>query len=252
MNALVSPDSDLWVQACKEGLAMIPSELQVALQCGSGLPLVSLQAGCECCFTTAVLRCCFLLWHLGLNSGVPIPIQSLFVPQEPLWTVLPGSQREGIAETNSLLAVPHCIHTLSIPSSKYGFVNSDVGYAVCPQMPFPNQTLASLFHSMPYGGIFSIHWIWCHSTCLAQRPWDVGGPASVVSSELVFLPRDEFMVSWAIGDGRGACSVVDHFFCLLVMEFLEFLCFSKMDAVRYFLRAMAGGMEKLWLEIALH
>lgn len=79
----------------------------------SSLPLVSLQAGCEHCFTT-----------LGLNSGVPLPIQLLFVPQEPLWTVFPGSQREILY----LLSL-HCIHTLPIPSSKYGFVK--VWYGLC-------------------------------------------------------------------------------------------------------------------------
>lgn len=93
------------------------------------LPLVSLQAGCEHCFTTAVLRYCFVLWHLGFNSGVPLPVHLLFVLQEPLWKMFPGSQREDIAETNPLLAVPPRIPTSSIPSSKYGGVKP--GHGLC-------------------------------------------------------------------------------------------------------------------------
>lgn len=45
-------------------------------------------------------------------------------------------------------------------------------------------------------------------------------------------PRAVFTMSWAIGDGRGACCVVDHFFFFLVMQCLEFLYFCKMEVMR--------------------
>lgn len=94
----------MWIQACREGLGMVPSVLPCSMG-SSGSPLMSLQAGCEHCFTT-----------LGLNSGVPLPVQLLFVLQEPLWTIFPGSQREGIAERNSLHVFPplylYFVHSL--------------------------------------------------------------------------------------------------------------------------------------------
>lgn len=102
---------------------MIPSVLQVALQCGSsGLPLGSLQAECEHCFTTAMLRCCFLLWHLASIQGCLFPSsyclyhRSLF---EQCFLAVTGRV---LQRQIPYLVSPHCIHTLRIPSSKYGFV----------------------------------------------------------------------------------------------------------------------------------
>lgn len=118
--------------------------LQVALQRGSSLPLVSLQAGCEHCFSSAALGCCFLWWHLGLNSRVPLPFQLMFVLQELLWEVFCCSQREGIAEANPLLAVSPAQFLLHFCSLFKAWIckTCDMGNVPCPHVPFPNQTLA--------------------------------------------------------------------------------------------------------------
>ena len=101
------------------------------------LPPVSLQAGCERCFSSAELRCCFPWWYLGLNSGVPLCIRLLFVLQELLWEVFGCSQRKGIAEANRLLAVP-LPHSYFVCSLFKIWIckTCDVGCALSPQMPF--------------------------------------------------------------------------------------------------------------------
>lgn len=217
----------------------------------SGLPLVSLQAGCEHCFTTAVLRCCFLLWHLALNSQVSLPIQLLFVLQEPLWTVFPG---RGTVLQNFSLS-PHCIHSLSILSSKYGFVELWCGLCCVSSdaLPKSNLSFVTPLHALWRDVFNPLILVPQHLfTSEVLRFWCKHG----VVMRCGFSAHGEFMVSWAIGDGRGACSVDDHFFCLLVVELLEFLCFSKIEVVRYFFRSVVGGlwMEKLsfWLQIALY
>lgn len=196
--------------------------LQVALQRGSSGFASSEIAGrmCECCFSSAVLRCCFPWWYLGLNLGVPFPIQLLFVLQELLWEVFCHSQREGIAKANPLLTVPprHSYFVCSLFKIRI-CKTCDVGYALSPQMPFSNQTLAFrtgfVTQLCTLWSDVWIHWLWCQSAHLLQRSWDVATSVAW-SSELVFLPRGVFTMTWAIGDRRGACSVVDHFFCFLV------------------------------------
>lgn len=144
------------------------------------------------------------------------------------------------------LLSPCCIHTLPIPSSKYGFVKlPHSGCGLCRVLRCPSQIKPWLCYSTPClmeGCFQSIGFD-------AAAPVYLRGPGMLMQvwcdHQNWFLPRGEFMVSWVIGGRRGACSVVDHFFCLLVMEFLEFLCFSKMEVVRYFFRAVAGG---LWME----
>lgn len=93
---------------------------------------------------------------VGLNLEVPLPIQLLFVLQELLWEVFCRSQREGVAEVNPLLAVPlpHSYFICSLFKIRI-CKTCDVGCALSPHMPFPNQTLA--FRT---GFVTPLHTLW--------------------------------------------------------------------------------------------
>lgn len=125
----------------------------------------------------------------------------------------------------------------SVPSSKHGFVKLEMWAVLC-LLRCPSQIkpwlsgLVLLLSSVPYGLMFWIYWLWCQNAYWLQRAWDIATTSVVWSSEVVFLHRGMFTTLWVIGDWSGACSVVDPFFCFLVMQFLEFLRFSKMEVMR--------------------